>query len=124
MGMAKSATIYHGTFTPEGDITEYVIDVGKQVHVIIVQVIGATLVSGRRNFGNAIMLEDEDGNVDEYGLASNANGTTWGTWYWTERNPEAALLITKSGTEYTLHANRVGGGAKLLSGVSYEWYAY
>lgn len=123
MGMASGATIYHGTFTPESDLTEYVIDVGKQVHTIIVQVVNGVRVSGSRNFGYAIMFEDADGNVYEYGTASNATGTSWTVIYWSLTS-EGLMPITKSGTRYTVYPGRVGSNTYFMSGIDYEWYAY
>ena len=122
-GMAGSgSTIYHGTFTPESDLTEYVIDVGKQVHTLIIQVKDGVRESGVRNFGYAIMFEDSSGNVYEYGVASNSTGTSWAALYWNLAQ-SSSLPIIKNGTEYTVYPIRVAAGACFITGVEYEWYA-
>ena len=125
MGMAgRGGTIYHGTFTPESDLTEYTVDVGNNVHVFIAQAVDGALMSGSRNFGYAIMFEDADGNTYEYGIASNTNGTSWAAPYWREMTPAALIPIEKNGTQYTVYTNRLAAGCSFKAGIEYEWFAY
>jgi hypothetical protein len=124
VGLAIKSNIKYNEFTQQEDLTEYTIDAGQNISLLIIELKIATLISGKRNMA-FIMARIENGEIVEiYGNSSNAAGTAWGSvGIWSKSNSTFLNAITKSGNFYTVTPDRAFNGAKFWADTTYQWYA-